>query len=293
MKNFNYTIIIPHKNIPSLLQRCIDSIPQRDDLQVVIVDDNSSSEVVEFKEFPGLTRVNTEVYFTKEGRGAGYARNVGLKHAKGKYLLFADSDDFFTEDLNDILDSHLTSDSDLTYYCLTSVVSETLEPADRGLKVNDYIKKAKDGDVISADCVRYKFLYPSSKIILRKVVEDNNILFDEVSASNDTMFGVKVACNASHISFSEKVLYCLTLRQNSLVTSYTFKNLESRLKVSIKLFYFLKDRGKFQFAQNSFDHWLQIRHCSKLLWLKSFPLLLKLPFKEIIREIVHRRDYEI
>ena len=48
MKTFNYSIIIPHRNIPQLLQRCIDSIPSRDDLQIIIVDDNSDD--VDIKE---------------------------------------------------------------------------------------------------------------------------------------------------------------------------------------------------------------------------------------------------
>ena len=38
---YNYSFIIPHKNCPDLLQRCVDSIPERDDVQVIVVDDNS------------------------------------------------------------------------------------------------------------------------------------------------------------------------------------------------------------------------------------------------------------
>jgi glycosyltransferase involved in cell wall biosynthesis len=44
----NYTIIIPHKNIPHLLQRCLDSIPRRNDLQIIVVDDNSDEDIVDF-----------------------------------------------------------------------------------------------------------------------------------------------------------------------------------------------------------------------------------------------------
>ena len=65
MKVINYSIIIPHKNIPSLLQRCLDSIPLRDDIQIIIVDDNSSPDKVDFNNFPGLDRDDTEVYLTK------------------------------------------------------------------------------------------------------------------------------------------------------------------------------------------------------------------------------------
>ena len=64
--SINYSIIIPHKNSPLLLERCLESIPIRDDLQIIIVDDNSDPEVVNFSKFPGLDRLNTEVYFTKD-----------------------------------------------------------------------------------------------------------------------------------------------------------------------------------------------------------------------------------
>lgn len=37
----NYSIIIPHYGIPELLGRCLRSIPERDDIQVIVVDDNS------------------------------------------------------------------------------------------------------------------------------------------------------------------------------------------------------------------------------------------------------------
>lgn len=93
MDEFNYTIIIPHKNCPDLLYRCLASIPRRDNLQIIIVDDNSDFEKVDFETFPGLNEPCVEVYYTKEGKGAGYARNVGLKHAKGKWLIFVDADD--------------------------------------------------------------------------------------------------------------------------------------------------------------------------------------------------------
>ena len=39
-----YSIIIPYKNCPALLNRCIDSIPQRDDVQIIVVDDNSDDD---------------------------------------------------------------------------------------------------------------------------------------------------------------------------------------------------------------------------------------------------------
>ena len=36
-----FSIIIPHKDIPDLLMRCLRSIPVSEDIQVIVVDDNS------------------------------------------------------------------------------------------------------------------------------------------------------------------------------------------------------------------------------------------------------------
>ena len=107
--SYHYSIIIPHKNTPRLLERCLYSIPTWDEIQIIIIDDNSNSESVDFSHFPGNGRKNTEVLFTKEGKGAGYARNIGLSHARGKWIIFADADDFFTADCFTILNEYMDS----------------------------------------------------------------------------------------------------------------------------------------------------------------------------------------
>ena len=86
MNNISYSIIIPHKNIPNLLQRCLDTIPQRNDIQVIVIDDNSDDSIVDFNNFPKWTGIHYEYYLTKGNNGAGFARNYGLKYAKGQWM---------------------------------------------------------------------------------------------------------------------------------------------------------------------------------------------------------------
>ena len=57
---FNYSFIIPHRNTPKLLQRLLDSIPERDDVEIVIIDDNSDNSIVNFSCFPGKNRKNVK-----------------------------------------------------------------------------------------------------------------------------------------------------------------------------------------------------------------------------------------
>ena len=51
--SYHYSIIIPHKNTPRLLERCLCSIPTWDEIQIIIIDDNSNSESVDFSSFSG------------------------------------------------------------------------------------------------------------------------------------------------------------------------------------------------------------------------------------------------
>ena len=117
----NYSIIIPHKNIPDLLQICLDSIPVRDDIEIIVVDDNRDDDIVSKSDLPGLERSDCKVIFTKEGKGAGYARNVGLDNANGKWVLFADADDYFVDDFIAKIDQYKDSDFDIVFFRVNAV----------------------------------------------------------------------------------------------------------------------------------------------------------------------------
>ncbi|MBQ5474281.1 MAG: glycosyltransferase, partial [Lachnospiraceae bacterium] len=51
-----FSIIIPHYNIPDLLMRCLKSIPVSEDIQVIVVDDNSTDADTYLERFPELSR---------------------------------------------------------------------------------------------------------------------------------------------------------------------------------------------------------------------------------------------
>ena len=116
-----YSVIIPHKNTPDLLQRCLDSIPQRNDIEVIVIDDNSDPVKVDFNHFPGNDRKEIIFVFDKAGKGAGRARNIGLERATGKWLLFADADDYFYPYTFEILDKYKESDNDIVYFYFDSI----------------------------------------------------------------------------------------------------------------------------------------------------------------------------
>ena len=219
----NYSIIIPHKDIPDLLQRCLDSIPVRDDVEVIVVDDNSDPRKVDFEHFPGLERKNTRVYFTKEGKGAGYARNVGLDHAQGRWVVFADADDFFAEDFNGLLDEMADAEEDLIFFDYINVLSDDItQQLKERVWYRTLISANLKNDDKSGERIRFYFCVPWCKFVRRELIERYRIRFSEVKWGNDVYFSAQVCCRTNTIRVSEKIGYVVTSREGSL-TDNKFK----------------------------------------------------------------------
>lgn len=279
--NYIFTIIIPHKNIPELLQRCLNSIPNRPDIQIIIVDDNSDSSIVNFAHFPGIGRSNTEIYFDKTNKGAGRARNIGLKHAKGEWLLFADSDDMFTEYFDEILDEILKDkDSDILYFDVESRDSVTLLPTTEADWYSLMVKNIATNGITSAN--KYTIMVPWAKAIRKRVIEKYNILFEEVQYSNDIAFSVKASYYANNVSAIMKLGYCWMFRQGSLWRERNINWYVTRMKVYVRIAKFLKknkeNAGYLQFANCAKSYMNGISSESKvqhLFWLVWFGISMK------------------
>lgn len=218
----NYSVIIPHKNSPKLLAKSLASIPMRDDVQVIVVDDNSDVNLVDFSSFPKWNGVHYECYFTKEGKGAGYARNIGLSHAIGKWVLFMDADDYFMPSIDDIFDEYLDNEAEVIYFRPKAIMLDNTDIySQRADSYNDLIDKFIDTN--DEDCIRIQFSVPWSKFIKRSLIEKHNIRFEEIPYGNDVFFSTMTGCYASKISVSNEHYYTVTESTNSLTSSFLSK----------------------------------------------------------------------
>lgn len=212
----NYSVIIPHKNVPHLLSRCLSSIPRRDDIEIVVVDDNSSTEFVDFVNFPGKGDKNVKCLFPKEGRGAGFARNLGLQHANGHWILFADSDDFFEEFAFDEFDKYKESEADVIMFKVTSRYSDDLNKNGERDYYNPYID-AYLNEVLDPIHLLLKSVSPWAKMVRRDFLEACHISFEETLLAEDVFWTSQLAINMKQLLVSTAPVYCVTCREGSLV----------------------------------------------------------------------------
>jgi glycosyltransferase involved in cell wall biosynthesis len=244
MTIINYSIIIPHKNIPLLLKRCLASIPRRDDVEIIIVDDNSDSAIVDFNCFPGMTDPYVRIIFTKEGKGAGYARNVGLSKANGVWIIFADADDFFNYCFNDILTEYIDNQADIVFFKANCLDSDYYTNSGRTYHHNMILDLYFKDNGKSEKLLRYKLGWPHTKFLKRKLIYDNNVQFDEIPILNDTTFSYLTGHCAETIVADKRAMYCLTTRLGSL--QFSDLNVEKRLViiyVSAKFHSFIKQHN--------------------------------------------------
>ena len=237
--SITYSIIIPHFDIPDLLMRCLASIPERDDIQVIVVDDGSPDAASYIERYPALSREGID-FIQARHSGPGYARNIGLGKAVGKWLLFSDADDLFTPDAFQIFDSWRDTDADIVYFRPACVKGDdTSVPSSRDSWLGEKYDRGDEKEI------RTGHVIPSSKMIKRSLVEGNGFRCEEVNYSSDVVFSVKCGCAAGKVEISDQKVYFLTERQGSLSSNkYILPDvLECRVKEHIKEMRVMKDYG--------------------------------------------------
>ncbi len=240
----NYSIIIPHKDIPDLLQRCLDSIPVRDDVEVIVVDDNSDSRKVDFARFPRWKGKHYQYFLTKEGKGPGYARNVGLDHAQGRWIVFADADDFFTKDFDTLLDEMVDVEEDLIYFDYINVLSENVsQQLKKRVWYRHFIEDYLSGDK-SEFGLRTSFVISCCKLVKRELIEQRHIRFDEVKWGEDVYFAIQIGYYAETLKVSGTIGYVVTSRAGQITENIykTAKEFRVRMEGNLKCDELLKSQ---------------------------------------------------
>ena len=194
-----FSIIIPHKGPQWQLDRCVASVPKRDDLQIIVIHD-------------------------EEGRGAGWARNQGLSQAEGSYVIFADSDDYFHPCFNDFLDSIKEETADVIYFNADSIAMESGKPSWRANHLNRIMRSSDS--VWQERHLRFHFTEPWCKAVRMSFIREHAIRFNESKILNDIYFSTQVGIFAKSIKVYTDKCYCVCNHSDSTAKS---KKAEDRM----------------------------------------------------------------
>lgn len=230
---YKITIIIPVYNVEQYLRQLLDSIVNQTmnlkDIEVIMVDDLSTDNSRDIMDEYSAKYDNfVSIKLPKNNVIAGTARNEGMKVARGKYLMFADADDFYPTDACQILydeiekrnadfvtGNYINTDFDGTVWDVP--VFDTNKYKDFKLSITDYDKSF--------------FILNSAvwnKIFKKSFVDENKIQFLERVPAEDAYFTTSCFMKSENVYYTSKVIYCYRQRNQGNKKTKSISNNCSR-----------------------------------------------------------------
>lgn len=205
MNSIKISVIIPVYNSERYLSQCIESILQQSfiDLEIIVINDASTDDsraIIQHyaEQVPRIRAINLP-----KNSGVSTARNTGIEFSTGKYLIFVDADDYWSDTrMLETLYRQVenTSAQFITFgYCRVNELGETKKVV------------VQQSEVILIKEARYwKAQYNIwAKLISKKHLIDHNIKFDEsLVMGEDALFSIRLFSTASKVIITDNVFYC-------------------------------------------------------------------------------------
>ena len=224
---FKISIITPVFNSEKYLKDCIDSVINQtigfENIQFILVNDGSTDSSKKILDDYSQKYSNIEVFHLTESHSiGGFARNVGLEHAIGKYLMFLDSDDCLVDTACEKMYNTITEKSadivTANYTCMYENGQVWPNPIlDSNCQSGELKKVNQD----------FFYLYCPSvclKIFRNEIVKDNNIRFLGKVPAEDAYFSCHALLKSSKIYYFSDIIYYYRRRNRSSVSTSWMRN---------------------------------------------------------------------
>lgn len=229
------SIIIPVYNVEKYLARCLHSVLKQtlEDIEIILINDGSNDDSLkicnEFKNKDSRIKV-----INKLNEGVSVARNVGIEEARGKYILFIDSDDWVDEKICEVLYENIERyNSDL------SMCNIVLEENDK--KIN--VKMNIDNYYLNKNQIKYEvilplieneqyngyheeasFRGPVARLFKHDILINNNVRFKkDLSIGEDFIFNIEYMKYIETLTISEEYMYHYRKYSESTMRKYNEK----------------------------------------------------------------------
>lgn len=202
--NVDLSIIVPVYNYANLIRENIESILSQNTsfkFELIIVDDGSTDGAQDIvKEYASKSNVKV---ICQENKGIAGARNTGLNHARGRYIMFVDCDDIVTDDLVETLMRKAAAEDADIVMCAHDLVKQTGGVVTSVIP-NVYSGKNLFGYSDDADILNYAGL-PWCKVYKRELWED--VRFFRGFWYEDTIINALIFTQCKKFCYVPKVCY--------------------------------------------------------------------------------------
>lgn len=232
------SIIIPAYNCERYISQCLDSLLNQNisSIEIIVVDDGSNDGTARILDDYSNSEERLRVFHVQNG-GPSRARNIGLSHAMGEWILFVDADDWVDTDILLELDIE-ENPADITFFgfkkcfedgsiekCIPLNVDYTEDKA----KIQARLKELFDSKI------EY-FGYSMNKIFKRSIIEKYKVRFVENLCNREdeifTLSYCRYISNCRIVSFAP---YNYRILNSSLSHNLTIRYRNYRMLIETEL----------------------------------------------------------
>ena len=237
------TIILPVYNTEKYLNQCLTSILNQTfkDFECICVNDGSSDNSLPILQEYAY-KDNRFKVISQSNKGLSGARNAGLRHMRGEYVTFIDSDDWIGENyLEKLYETAISENADVVRASYKFYYNEknSYKPA----KIRKIHKINNISDKLEKVSKGYAGAFAWGKLFKTKLLTDNNINFYEGRVSEDCPFTAIAFLYAKKISFINDEIYYYRKQILSITTRSSEKVDTDALYNFITLTKDLEERG--------------------------------------------------
>lgn len=205
------SIIVPIYNAEKYITKCVDSIlnQTKKELEIILINDGSTDKTEEIIKNYQDKRIK---YFKNKNQGIGKTRNFGIEKAKGKYIMFLDSDDYLEKNACELLYNKAESNN------LDLVMCDFYKIYANGNIEEVRQSSFKNSSLKDSPKILSEHLSPWAKIYKRDLIIKNNIRFVENLKYEDAPFVAIALDKAKKIGKVDECLNYYVIHGNSETT---------------------------------------------------------------------------
>ena len=189
MEEKDLSIIIPIYNVENYIRSCLISILRQNldekSIEIILIDDGTPDNSIGIIE-DLIKQHHCIQVFHQNNQGPSAARNLGVRKAKGKYILYVDSDDLLVENsLKPILDAAINTNADLIV-CDYIVLLEDENISNEIKNVNTFKAVIKNGhqlfleDLSPYECYIWRTMYRKGYLEESGIEFAEGICFEDI-----------------------------------------------------------------------------------------------------------------
>lgn len=231
-----FSIIVPVYNVENYLEECVNSILNQEfhDYEIILVNDGSTDKSGEICDEYAKKFENIKVIH-QTNSGSSCARNTGINHAQGTFILFVDSDDFINKGSLSEISKCISEDPSVDVIFLRAMKfykSSNTKILETGYDKRAIFQKPKE-EVLKHLTTLDKFPgSASTKLVSRELIINNDLYFRQGLFSEDIDWTIRLLKAAQRFNYCDYPYYFYRQnRSGSITNSISIKNIESLLKI--------------------------------------------------------------